>query len=249
MQQRSKRQEGRTGFFIGTSGWHYKHWRGPFYPEGLAQKQWLGYYSRHLDTVELNTTFYRLPPPGAANQWQNSVPSSFCFAAKGSRFLTHMKKLRDPEKGVARFFERIDGLGRHLGPIVFQLPPQWPVDESRLAHFLEILPCGRYAFEFRNSTWASGAIYRLLAQHRAALCIFDLDHYQSPLEITADFTYIRLHGPGGKYQGSYDDKSLRSWAKRLENWRLSASYVYFDNDQAGYAVKNAMRLRDMLPSG
>jgi len=235
-----------SGYFIGTSGWHYKHWRSAFYPEKLPVKEWLAFYSQHMDTVELNTTFYRLPPPGAAKQWRSTVPPAFCFAAKGSRFLTHMKKLRDPEVGVARFFERIEGLGSQLGPIVFQLPPQWPIDEARLSDFLDILPRRRYAFEFRNATWETKAIYRLLARHNAAVCIFELDHYQSPLEITADFTYIRLHGPGGKYQGSYDDKTLHCWAKRIENWGLTASYIYFDNDQAGYAVKNALRLREIL---
>lgn len=158
-----------------------------------------------------------------------------------------MKKLRDPEAGVEKYFDRISGLGKKLGPIVFQLPPQWPLNADRLRAFLEILPRRRrYAFEFRNPTWNDNSIYDLLAKHNAALCIFDLAGYQSPLELTADFTYIRLHGPGGKYQGSYDDRSLRAWAKRIARWDLAASYIYFDNDQAAYAPKNAARLRQML---
>lgn len=239
--------ESEKSLFVGTSGWHYKHWRGPFYPEKLPQNRWLQFYSQHFDTVELNTTFYRLPPETAPLDWKQNTPPHFCFAAKGSRFITHMKKLRDPEAALEKFFERIHGLGKKLGPIVFQLPPQWPADEDRLQHFLRALPRRRRcAFEFRNPSWNTPEIYRLLQKHNAALCIFDLAGTQSPIELTADFTYIRLHGPGGKYQGSYDDAALHSWAKRLEKWGLAASYVYFDNDQAGYAPQNAARLREIL---
>jgi uncharacterized protein YecE (DUF72 family) len=233
--------------FVGTSGWHYKHWKGPFYPAHLPPDQFLSFYSEHFDTVELNTTFYRLPPPTVPIQWKKNTPPDFCFAAKGSRFLTHMKKLRDAEAGVEKFFDRIRGLGKKLGPLVFQLPPQWPVDEQRLESFLKVLPRRRrYAFEFRNPTWNTARVYDLLAKHNAALCIFHLAGFQSPIELTADFTYIRLHGPGAKYQGSYDNRALQFWAKRIEAWGLAASYVYFDNDQAAYAPKNAARLRQIL---
>jgi uncharacterized protein YecE (DUF72 family) len=233
--------------FVGTSGWHYAHWKGPFYPERLPSTHFLSFYAQHFDTVELNSTFYRLPPPAAPAQWKKEAPAGFCFAAKGSRYLTHMKKLRDAEPGVEKFFERIRGLGNKLGPIVFQLPPQWPVNQERLDSFLRILPRRRkYAFEFRNASWNTAAIYRLLEKRNAALCIFHLDGVQSPIEATADFTYVRLHGPGGKYQGSYDDRTLRLWAKRIEKWQLAASYIYFDNDQAGYAPQNAQRLRQIL---
>ena len=161
-----------------------------------------------------------------------------------------MKKLRDAGAGVEKFFDHIRGLGRKLGPIVFQLPPQWPVDEQRLENFLKVLPLRRrYAFEFRNPTWNTDRVYDLLAKHNAALCIFHLAGFQSPIELTAGFTYIRLHGPGGKYQGSYDNRALQFWAKKIEAWRLAASYVYFDNDQAGYAPKNAARLRQILDLG
>jgi uncharacterized protein YecE (DUF72 family) len=233
--------------FIGTSGWHYKHWKGTFYPERLAQKSWLSFYAQRFNSVELNATFYRLPPESAPAQWRDNTPAGFCFAAKGSRFLTHMKKLRDAQAGVEKFFERIQGLGDKLGPILFQLPPQWPVDQQRLESFFEVLPRRRrYAFEFRNPTWNTAPVYDLLAKRNAALCIFDLAGVQSPIEVTAEFTYIRLHGPGGKYQGSYDDRTMRTWAKRIQHWGLKAAYVYFDNDQAGYAPKNAARLREIL---
>jgi len=158
-----------------------------------------------------------------------------------------MIKLRNAEPGVENFFDRLHGLGRKLGPVVFQLPPLWAVNGERLRAFLKILPRRRrYAFEFRNPTWHTKSIYDLLAKHNAALCIFELQGYQSPIEVTADFTYIRLHGPEGKYQGSYSDATLRGWAKTIEKWNLAASYIYFDNDQAAYAPKNAARLRQML---
>lgn len=158
-----------------------------------------------------------------------------------------MKKLRQAEVGVQRLFDRIRGLGHTLGPIVFQLPPDWHVNEGRLADFLNILPRRRrYAFEFRDASWNTPAIYKLLAKHNAALCIFHLAGVQSPLMLTADFTYVRLHGPGGKYQGSYDDRALGAWAKTLREWNLPTSYVYFDNDQSAYAAKNAIRMRQIL---
>ena len=233
--------------YIGTSGWHYKHWRGLFYPERFPATEMLRFYSERFDTVEINATFYRLPPPGTALKWKKETPPSFHFAAKGSRFLTHMKKLRDPELGLDRFFERIIGLGKKLGPITFQLPPQWPLDLGRLEKFLEALPGRRrYAFAFRNPTWHIPAVYRLLAKRNAAFCIFDLAGFQSPLKLTVDFTYIRLHGPGGKYQGSYDEAALRAWATRLREWRLHTAYLYFDNDEAAHAPRNAARLRQIL---
>jgi uncharacterized protein YecE (DUF72 family) len=237
------------GIHIGTSGWHYKHWRGPFYPEKLPASQMLEYYTQHFDTVELNNTFYRLPLERGVDVWRTSTPEGFCFAAKGSRFLTHMKKLKDPEAGVAKFFERVDRLEGKLGPVVFQLPPWWEVNMERLQGFLEALPPERqYAFELRNSTWHTTEIYRLLRRHNAAFCIFEIAGFHSGFEITAEFTYVRLHGPGGAYQGSYPAETLRNWADRIRAWRrdLSAVYLYFDNDQGAYAVDNARELKRLL---
>jgi uncharacterized protein YecE (DUF72 family) len=234
---------------IGTSGWHYRHWKGPFYPEKLAASKMLEYYAQHFDTVELNNTFYRLPIETGVENWRSSSPPGFCFAAKGSRFLTHMKKLKDPEIGLERFFERIDLLRPKLGPIVFQLPPFWEVDEQRLEGFLRALPKRhRYAFEFRNPTWHNDRIHRILRKHNAAFCIFEIAGFASEFPITADFTYIRLHGPGGAYQGSYSRETLQQWADRIDVWRkeLRAVYIYFDNDQAGYAVENALTLKSVI---
>lgn len=234
---------------IGTSGWHYKHWIGPFYPPKLPASRMLEYYFERFDTVEINNSFYRLPPESALANWRDSTPPGFCLAMKGSRFITHMKKLKDPEQALQRFFERADILGKKLGPILFQLPPQWPLNLERFESFLRALPRHhRYAFEFRNSTWHDPRVYEMLKQHDAAFCPFDLAGFQSPIEVTANFAYVRLHGPGRKYQGTYGDDVLDSWAKRIRGWRkrLDSVYVYFDNDQAGFAVRDALRMRTRL---
>lgn len=234
--------------YIGTSGWHYKHWIGTFYPVRTPTSKMLALYCERFDTVELNNTFYRLPTQPALENWRDATPEHFCFAAKGSRFLTHMKKLKDPDQGLARYFDAIEILAHKLGPILFQLPPNWEIDLDRLATFLHALPKHhRYAFEFRNPSWNVQPVYDLLAAHRAGYCIFDLAGFQSPLEVTTDLVYVRLHGPGGKYQGSYSDQALREWARRSRIWRREnrAVYIYFDNDQAGYAAHNALRLKEL----
>jgi uncharacterized protein YecE (DUF72 family) len=234
---------------IGTCGWHYPHWRGVFYPEKLPTSRWLDYYAQHIDTVELNSTFYRLPLETGLDTWRESTPKNFRFAAKGSRFLTHMKKLKDPVPGIAKFFERVDRLERKLGPVVFQLPPFWEVNLERLDAFLEALPPRhKYAFELRNPTWHTPEVYRILRRHNAAFCIFEIAGFQSGLELTANWTYIRLHGPGGAYEGSYPDATLHQWADRIHAWQqdLRAVYLYFDNDQSGYAVQNALSLKKRI---
>ena len=235
--------------FIGTSGWHYKHWKGPFYPAKLPASKMLDYYAARFQTVEINNTFYRLPVESAVAAWRQGTPKDFCFAVKGSRFLTHMKKLKDPEAGIAKFFERIGPLEEKLGPIVFQLPPWWEADAPRLEAFLEALPKRRgYAFELRHPSWHSPEIRAILRRHDAAFCIFEIAGFFSGIQLTANFTYVRLHGPGGAYQGSYPEATLREWAQRIREWRreLRAVYVYFDNDQAAYAVENALALRRMV---
>jgi uncharacterized protein YecE (DUF72 family) len=234
---------------IGTSGWHYKHWRGPFYPEALPASKMLDYYTRRFDTVEINSSFYRLPLETALANWRDSTPEGFCFAVKGSRFLTHMKKLKDPEPGVEKFFERVDLLDGKLGPVIFQLPPWWEANPERLEGFLRALPRRHgYAFELRNPTWRTEEIYRILRRYNAAFCIFEIAGFYSGVEITADFTYVRLHGPEGAYQGSYPPETLERWARQIRAWRreLRAIHVYFDNDQEAYAVENALALKRLL---
>jgi uncharacterized protein YecE (DUF72 family) len=234
---------------IGTAGWHYAHWRGLFYPERFPVSRMLEFYAARFDTVELNNTFYRLPPEGAAEEWKRGSPPGFLFAAKGSRFLTHIKKLKDDGTGIDRFFERVAGLGRKLGPVVFQLPPRWQVDTERLEAFFGALPKRRrYAFELRDPTWHIPELYRILRRHNAAFCMFEIGGWRSGYEITADFAYVRLHGPGGPYQGSYSREALKGWARRIREWEqeLKAVYVYFDNDQAGFAAANATELKRMV---
>lgn len=234
---------------IGTSGWQYKHWRERFYPRSLALQKWLNFYAQDFDSVEINNSFYRLPREQAVDKWRLGTPGDFCFAVKGSRYITHRKKLLDPASALRRFMPIVDRLGRKLGPILFQLPPHWHCNIERLNTFLRALPAGyRVSFELRDPTWHTTEVYRALRRHNAALCLFDLAGFQAPVELTADFVYVRLHGPGEKYQGDYSHAALGSWARRLERWssRLAAAYVYFDNDEAAYAVKNAKELKRLV---
>jgi uncharacterized protein YecE (DUF72 family) len=237
---------------IGTSGWHYDHWRRPFYPEDLTQKAFLTFYQQRFHTVEINNSFYQLPSEKTLFDWRESVPPGFIFAVKGSRYITHMKKLKDPGQSVPPLLERIQSLGDRLGPILFQLPPRWRFNEERLGAFLEALPRDyRYALEFRDPTWLNQEVCRLLRKHSAAFCIYELAGRISPKEVTADFVYIRLHGPGDAYQGRYDRQTLAGWAGAISTWTAQGLTVfcYFDNDEAGYAALNALELQEMLGRG
>lgn len=237
---------------IGTSGWHYPHWVGPFYPVGTSASDFLLYYAESLDTVEINNTFYSLPDRKTVQAWRASVPRGFRFACKASRYITHMKKLKDPAKSIRRFFRAIEPLGAFLGPILFQLPPRWHRDTGRLEAFLEALPSGyRYAFEFRDPDWFADEVIQVLADHKAAFCIYELAGRKSPITVTADFVYVRLHGPGRAYQGEYDGRTLRGWARRFKRWLGESRDVwcYFDNDERGYAATDALRLRTMVSPG
>jgi uncharacterized protein YecE (DUF72 family) len=235
---------------IGTSGYHYRHWLGPFYPEDTTSGRMLEHYVKYFDTVELNNSFYRLPTVSAFECWRDSVPENFVYAVKASRFITHNKKLKDPENALDNLLPRAENLGKKLGPILFQLPPKWKINSERLENLLAILPREhRYAFEFRELTWLTPEINRILESWNAAFCIYELAGYHTPFNITADWAYVRLHGPAaGKYQGSYSDERLSEWARRIEEWAkwMRAIYVYFDNDQAGYAAHNALTLRKMI---
>jgi uncharacterized protein YecE (DUF72 family) len=234
---------------IGTSGWHYKHWKGTFYPAKLPASKMLSWYAERFDTVEINNSFYRLPAASALELWCRQTQPDFCFAVKASRYITHNRKLKDPQNAVDKFLVVIEKLERRLGPILFPLPPSWKVNVERLNEFLSGLPRGhRYVFEFRHESWNTAEVYDVLRRHNAAFCIYELAGFQSPLEITADFTYVRLHGPGNKYQGDYSKSILHAWAERIEQWgkHLRHIFVYFDNDQAGFAAKNALELKSMV---
>ena len=234
---------------LGTSGWHYDHWRGPFYPPSAKTEDFLPYYCKYFHTVEINNTFYQLPQKETLDMWRDTVPAGFIFSVKGSRYITHMKKLKDPEKSVGKFLERVEVLGEKLGPILFQLPPRWKLNPERLEAFLEALPGEqRYALEFRDTTWFSDITYRILRDHGAAFCIYELAGTLSPKEITADFIYLRLHGPKGPYQGQYGTQVLAGWAGSFSAWHRQKKdiFCYFDNDQAGYAAQDAMKLQEMI---
>jgi uncharacterized protein YecE (DUF72 family) len=234
--------------YIGTSGWHYKHWLGNFYPAGTRPDAFLLHYLRFFHSVEINYSFYRLPSVAALSQWKEAVPPDFIFAVKASRYITHMKKLRNPQQSFSMLMERIGVLGEKLGPLLFQLPPAWHFDEGRFQSFLEALPTTyRYAFEFRDPTWYNERAYELLQKHRCAFCIYDLEYHLSPLQVTSDFVYVRLHGPSTKYNGSYSDAVLEQWASRCRDWLAQGKsvYVYFDNDINGYAPVNARRLQEI----
>jgi uncharacterized protein YecE (DUF72 family) len=234
----------------GTSGWNYKHWRGIFYPADLPPARWLDYYARHFDTVEINYSFYRLPSIENFAAWADQVPASFLFAVKGNRFITHLKRLRDPEEPIGRFFARASALGPTFGPVLWQLPPQFHRDELRLGVFLAALPrdC-QHAFEFRHDSWFVQPVYDALAAYDAALCLADRGGGTSPLEITATWTYVRFHG--GLADGwGYTDRQLDTWAGRLAAYRARGLpiYAYFNNDPGGHAIADGKRLRALLES-
>jgi len=238
-----------TGIHIGTSGWHYPHWRSSFYPKDLTKAQWLGYYAGQFDCVEVNNSFYRLPSIETLQDWTGQTPEDFVFALKAPQGITHRHKLKNCETSLGEFLERSDILGARGGPLLFQLPPRWHCNLPRLAQFLAALPAARRcAFEFRDPSWHNEEVYALLREHNAAFCIYHLDGFLSPAQVTADFVYLRLHGPGGPYQGSYHTRTLRRWAGDIATWRRQGLEVYcfFDNDEAGYAARNARRLTQLL---
>lgn len=237
---------------IGTSGWQYGHWKGSFYPEELSTAELLSYYAERFHTVEINNSFYQLPTKETLRQWRSKVPKNFIFSFKASRYITHMKKLKDPEASLSRMLEVVSSLDGKLGPILFQLPPRWRFNPDRFFDFLESLPSEyRYAFELRDPSWLDHRAYEALTEVGAAFCIYELAGRMSPKEITADFVYIRLHGPlNSPYKGQYEIKTLAGWAGAISAWAAQGREVfcYFDNDEAGYAAQDALRLQNMLRS-
>jgi uncharacterized protein YecE (DUF72 family) len=230
---------------IGTSGWIYKEWRGAFYPQKLSQARWFGHYARVFDTAEINATFYRLPTQATVARWREASPSDFLFAWKASRFITHMKRLKDVAASIERVYAPMLALGGKLGPALFQLPPSFACDLARLQDFLALLPSGRrHVVEFRHPSWYSERVFNALADHGASLCISDHHHAPAPWVATAPFVYVRGHGPGGRYRGSYQDAELDRWASRMETWRGEGRdlFAYFDNDIGCAAPADAQRL-------
>lgn len=235
--------------YVGTAGWSYDHWRGPFYPKDVKSGQRLAYYAARLSSVEINGSFYRTPAAEAIESWLRAVGPEFVFALKANRYLTHMKRLGEPEQTLPPFLETLERFGHKLGPVLFQTPPALAPDHGLLAAFLERLPRGRrWAFEFRHPGWFREDVYQLLADHDAALVAYELDGFVSPSRTTASFAYLRQHGPGGSYEGSYGESALQAMAGEVRQHLAAGrqAYVYFDNDTAGYAALNAARLRDLL---
>jgi uncharacterized protein YecE (DUF72 family) len=240
---------------IGTSGWHYKSWHGPFYPSTLKIKDFLGFYVERFDTAEINNSFYRLPTENAVRTWRDSAPEGFLFAWKASRFMTHMKRLKDIEESIGLVFGRMAALDDKFGPVLFQLPPTFKADaqrRERVARTLSLVPAQqRYAFEFRHPSWYEAATLNLLSDHNAALCISDHADAPAPWAATADFVYVRAHGTNGRYAGSYSRETLQDWTRRIAEWRDEGRdvYVYFDNDIKSAAPGDAgelVRLTDPL---
>jgi uncharacterized protein YecE (DUF72 family) len=238
---------------IGTSGWIYQHWRRVFYPADLPVKRWFAFYSESFDTVEINNTFYRLPPPAVFRAWAKQAPPGFIYAVKASRYLTHLKKLKDPAEPLANLLDRARLLDAHLGPVLYQLPPHWHRDVGRLRQFLEQLPLDlEHAVEFRDPSWYTDEVCRLLDEHRVGFCIHDLRGVASPRWVTGPLAYVRFHGPTQKaYAGSYPRVDLERWAEQILEFQSGGHdvYVYFNNDDAGHAVANARELRTLLGMG
>jgi uncharacterized protein YecE (DUF72 family) len=235
---------------VGTSGFVYAHWKGIFYPPDLPPRLWLARYVREFSTVELNNTFYRLPRTEAVERWRAETPAGFVFAAKGSRFMTHMKRLLQPETGLARYFEPVSRLREKLAVVLWQLPPRWRANLPRLEAFLSALPRGpRYAIEFRDESWYDEAVCDLLDAHRAAFCEHDIIR-RAPPRLTGGFRYVRFHGHGAKYQGRYGAEALAPWARDLARSarRGGDAFVYFNNDLGGHAIQDARDLRALLPA-
>jgi uncharacterized protein YecE (DUF72 family) len=235
---------------IGCSGWNYPHWREVVYPKGLPARRWLEHYATLFDTVEVNTTFYRLAKPEAVGRWVSESPPDFVFAVKASQYMTHMKRLTDLESGLKRYYDAIEPLAASpkLGPVLWQFPPNFKRDEQRLADALAILPPGRHAFEFRDPSWFTADVLELLRAYGAALAYGD--HPQrpwQPLELTADWTFVRFHYGARGRRGNYSESELREWAGRLDSVREQAEvYAYFNNDWEGFAVRNATRLKELM---
>jgi uncharacterized protein YecE (DUF72 family) len=237
---------------VGTSGWQYKHWRGRFYPNDLPTGKWLEYYTHYFDTVELNNSFYRQPERTTFERWRRSVPDDFVYAVKLNRFITHLKRLNVDRQSIERSYGTMAALGPKLAVVLVQLPPRMKFDEERVARFLKMVAPRRrrHALEPRDASWFTDEALSFLRERKVALVIGETPHWPTHLAVTADFVYLRFHGPGRRYASNYDDEALRRWAERIKGWRAERRdvFAYFNNDELGYAPKNALRLRALASS-
>jgi uncharacterized protein YecE (DUF72 family) len=234
---------------VGCSGWEYGHWRGDFYPLDVPRTRWFEYYAERFDTVEINNTFYRLPEASTFARWAERAPLRFLYAVKASRFLTHMKKLKDPEEPLERLFTRMRPLARHLGPVLYQLPPNFKLDRGRLEHFLQALPTGiQHVIEFRDPSWYADDVAGLLERHGVARCLHDMTGSATGRERVGPFVYVRFHGASGTYSGAYPADRLERWGEWLQEQRARGIdvHAYFNNDIGGHAPRDAVTLRRMI---
>jgi uncharacterized protein YecE (DUF72 family) len=233
---------------IGTSGWEYEHWKGTFYPRGLARDRWLEFYAERFDTVELNASFYRLPEADTFARWGQRVPPGFQFSVKASRYLTHLRRLREPDEPLERLWGRARRLGGALGPMLYQLPPRWRPNPARLAAFLAAIPPDApQAVEIRDRRWYRPDVRDMLESAGVALVIHDMPESRAPIRRVGPIVYVRFHGAGQRYGGAYSSQLLSAWAGRIAEWAEASSvWAYFNNDIGGHAVRDAERLRRMV---
>ena len=241
---------------VGCSGWQYQHWRGDFYPADLVTSRWFAHYALTFDTVEINNSFYRLPAAETFAKWREQAPKRFIYAVKASRFLTHMKKLKDPDEPLHRFCSQAWHLGPHLGPILYQLPPRWPIDVARFEHFLKAVRRigsqlrlrAPHVVEFRDPSWYDDRVFALMQQHKVALCLHDMQGSAIERRVTGPIIYVRYHFGTRKYGGAYDDRRLEEWAEWLAERAAGGVdvYAYFNNDSGGHAPRDAVRLRSLV---
>lgn len=241
--------------YVGTSGWSYNHWRGRFYPENLPQTGWLSYYAQHFDTVEINSSFYHLPKPSVFENWTRKTPDNFIFVVKVSRYITHIKRLKDSLEPFKLLLEAAKKLGNKLGPFLFQFPPRMRKDTERLSSFLESLSVNfgasyKYAFEFRDESWFCDDIYDVLSNYECAIIISSSPYFPYHEVVTGNFCYIRMHGGTELYSSNYSENELRKFALMIKKnlGRGIDTYVYFNNDANAYAVYNAKTLVRLICS-
>lgn len=237
----------RNEIYVGTSGWNYDHWKGVFYPEKYPKSKWLEFYAEQFKTVEVNATFYRSMKPGTFDNWRKRTPEAFLWSVKASRFITHIKRLKDAEEPLQKFLEPLSMLGEKLGVMLFQFPPSLVFDEDILENFCRQLPENkRCTFEARHPSWLEENALMSLKRHNIAWCMSDTaGRYPFCEAVTSDFIYIRLHGSRKLYASQYTEEELKTWAKKIERWNKD-TFVYFDNDFMGFAPKNALRLKELL---
>jgi uncharacterized protein YecE (DUF72 family) len=241
-----------SGIYVGTSGYSYQHWKSRFYPKNLPASKWLEFYSQHFNTVELNYTFYRLPQKKAFQNWHQKTPKNFKFVIKGSRFITHIKRLKDCASPLKEFFKRASSLKEKLACCLWQLPPSFKYDLERLDKFVRILQKNHSAylhtFEFREKSWFNPQTYSILDKNNISLCIADAPDFKTPDELASSFIYLRFHGGKILYGSQYSDKELIRWAKKAKKWlgKKKLLFAFFNNDAQSFAVKNALKFKELL---